>query len=189
MSKMIALVHERAAASRGISWNTRDVRALSQEINELTPQTARKILSTPTSGESRTMQQVRQHVNEGVVLVSSRTHADPIDLPKVLVEYDEVRAARDASYNAYDVLTGAVEGVLAGHPATTYANQLPPEQYGLIERIAMERSAQQRRTPTPADAVRVLVAAGAKCRYESNERGTTETRVLVLPTTLTGDGK
>jgi hypothetical protein len=149
MSKMIALVHECAEAGRGIGWNTRDVRALSQEINELTPQTARKILSAPTSGESRTMQQVRQHVNEGVVLVSSRTHADPIDLPKVLAEYDEVRAARDASYKAYDVFTGAISGALEGAPADRYANQLPPEQYDLVERIALERVEQQGRTPTP----------------------------------------
>jgi hypothetical protein len=31
-------------------------------------------------------------VAEGVVLVSSRTHADPIDLPRVLAEYDRIRA-------------------------------------------------------------------------------------------------
>jgi hypothetical protein len=144
MSKMIALVHESAAASRGIGWNPFAVRELSNEIKALAAKTARKILSTPTSGESRTMQQVRQHVTEGVVLVSSRTHADPIDLPKVLAEYDEVRTERDTGYKAFDAFTLAVEGVLEGRPATTYINQFAPLQYEMLERIE-----QRLRTPTP----------------------------------------
>jgi hypothetical protein len=90
MSQMIALVHESAMHHRGIGLGAKDTQALSNEINVL----AALGCAPPRRPykDSRIIEQVRKHVAEGVVLVSSRTHADPIDLPRVLAEYDRIRA-------------------------------------------------------------------------------------------------